>query len=145
MIPIASILIGMFVKNPLLKMVLIGMGGANLLNKMGHEAIDRRHPDMQEQLQRSQYKQYADEPLDPRIKDPVLKSNILVATIDNVPCTITIPENAARAYACGALPLNTLANAILARNDRQQTLAEENYRNVRTTLEQERNPGISLK
>ena len=29
----------MFVKNPLLKMMLIGMGGANLLNKAGHEAL----------------------------------------------------------------------------------------------------------
>ena len=33
MMPIAAILAGMFVKNPLLKMTLIGMGGANLLNK----------------------------------------------------------------------------------------------------------------
>lgn len=39
MMPIAAILAGMFVKNPLLKMTLIGMGGANLLNKAGHEAL----------------------------------------------------------------------------------------------------------
>lgn len=41
MLPLASILVGMFVRNPLLKMVLIGMGGANLVNKIGHEAIER--------------------------------------------------------------------------------------------------------
>lgn len=35
MLPLASILVGMFVRNPLLKMVLIGMGGANLVNKIG--------------------------------------------------------------------------------------------------------------
>ncbi len=40
MMPIASIVAGMFVKNPILKMVLIGMGGMNLLNKAGHEALD---------------------------------------------------------------------------------------------------------
>ena len=39
MMPIASIVAGMFVKNPILKMVLIGMGGMNLLNKAGHEAL----------------------------------------------------------------------------------------------------------
>ena len=36
MLPLASIVAGMFVRNPILKMVLIGMGGLNLLNKAGH-------------------------------------------------------------------------------------------------------------
>src|SRR5699024_5247011 len=39
-IPMASILVGLFVKNPVLKMLMIGLGGANLLNKAGHEAIE---------------------------------------------------------------------------------------------------------
>ena len=39
LLPIASIVAGIFVRNPLLKMLLIGMGGANLLNKAGHEAL----------------------------------------------------------------------------------------------------------
>ena len=39
MMPIAAIFAGMFVKNPLLKMMLVGLGGANLLNKAGHEAL----------------------------------------------------------------------------------------------------------
>ncbi len=66
MMPIAAILAGMFVKNPLLKMTLIGMGGANLLNKAG-------------------------------------------------------------AYQAGALPLNTLANAVLAKSDQMRQMAEHNY------------------
>lgn len=41
LLPIASIVAGMFIKNPLLKMLLIGLGGANLLNKVGHEALGR--------------------------------------------------------------------------------------------------------
>ena len=40
LMPLASIVAGMFVRNPILKMVLVGMGGLNLLNKAGHEAID---------------------------------------------------------------------------------------------------------
>lgn len=142
MIPLASILLGMFVKNPLLKMVLIGMGGANLLNKMGHEAIDR---EMGIQPKATQYKQYADEELNPRIVNPILKGNTLIATIDNVPCSVTIPDNAAAAYAAGALPLNTLANAILARHDQMKALAESNYRNVEITTEQQQERGIVLR
>ena len=38
LLPIASIVAGMFVRNPLLKMLLIGLGGANLLNKAGQKA-----------------------------------------------------------------------------------------------------------
>lgn len=40
LMPLASIVAGMFVRNPIMKMVLIGMGGLNLINKAGHEAID---------------------------------------------------------------------------------------------------------
>ena len=64
LIPMASIVAGLFIKNPILKMVLIGMGGMNLVNK------------------------------------------------------------------AGALPLNTLANAVLARHEANSQLAQENYRQV---------------
>jgi hypothetical protein len=136
MIPIASILIGMFVDNPLLKMVLIGMGGANLINKVGHEAIERQQPTQQ-------YKQYADEELNPRITNPVVQGNTLVASIDNVPCSVTITENAAQAYASGALPLNTLANAVLAKYD--QTYSVNNAQNIDMNSTVNRDRGITLR
>ncbi len=142
LIPLASILLGLFVRNPLLKMVLIGMGGANLINKMGHEAIDR---EIGVQPKPTQYKQYADEELNPRIENPTLKGNTLIATIDNVPCSVTIPDNAAAAYAAGALPLNTLANAILARHDQMKELAQSNYRNVEITTGQQQERGMALR
>lgn len=118
MIPLASILLGLFIKNPLLKMLLIGMGGANLINKMSHEAIDR-----QEAKERSNYKAYADEPLNERIREPAISGNVMVATIDGVPCQVILPENAAKAYAYGTLPLNTLANAVLAKHDQGNPMA----------------------
>jgi hypothetical protein len=136
MIPIASILMGMFVDNPLLKMVLIGMGGANLVNKIGHEAIERQQPTQQ-------YKQYADEELNPRITNPVVQGNTLVASIDNVPCSVTITENAAQAYASGALPLNTLANAVLAKYD--QTYSVNNAQNIDMNATVNRDRGITLR
>ena len=135
MMPIAAILAGMFVKNPLLKMTLIGMGGANLLNKAGHEALANKREGNDGNAvsygnttaQSVQYKSYPDEPLNPRITNPVLQGNCLVATIDRVPYTIQLPEHVVGAYQAGALPLNTLANAVLAKSDRMRQMAERNY------------------
>ena len=144
MMPIAAILAGMFVKNPLLKMTLIGMGGANLLNKAGHEALANKQESNDRNAvsydnttsQAVQYNSYPDEPLNPRIANPVLQGNCLVATIDRVPYTIQLPEHVVGAYQAGALPLNTLANAVLAKSDQTRQMAERNYgeqevRNVR--------------
>ena len=135
MMPIAAILAGMFVKNPLLKMTLIGMGGANLLNKAGHEALANKQESNDGNAvsydnttsQAVQYKSYPDEPLNPRIVNPVLQGNCLVATIDRVPYTIQLPEHVVGAYQAGALPLNTLANAVLAKSDQMRQMAERNY------------------
>lgn len=127
--PIASIVAGMFVKNPILKMVLIGMGGMNLLNKAGHEALDnfktQDHP--QQAGGRVNYRIYPEEPLNARIQNPEIRANCLIATIDRVPCTIALPEKVVDAYRQGALPLNTLANAVLAKNDQMRQIASEKY------------------
>ena len=133
MMPIAAVLAGMFVKNPLLKMTLIGMGGANLLNKAGHEALANKQEGNESNVALGsntntvRYKSYPDEPLNPRITNPVLQGNCLVATIDKVPYTIQLPEHVVGAYQAGALPLNTLANSILAKSDQMRLVAERNY------------------
>lgn len=130
-IPMASVLVGLFVKNPVLKMLMIGLGGANLLNKAGHEAIDwKRNEDNSRPVSENrpvQYRTYPDEPLNPRISNPILKGNNLIATIDRVPCTIQLPEKVVAAYQAGALPLNTLANAILAKSDQTRAMMERNF------------------
>lgn len=123
LIPMASIVAGLFIKNPILKMVLIGMGGMNLLNKAGHESIERHNnPDG------VRFKRYDDEELNPRITSPVINGNCLIANIDRTPCSVTLPDNVVTAYQSGALPLNTLANAVLARHEANSQLARENYR-----------------
>ncbi len=130
LMPLASIVAGMFVRNPILKMVLVGMGGLNLLNKAGHEAIDNHKGIGQAQdasMGRVNYKIYPDEPLNPRISQPQIKGNCLIATIDKVPCTIALTDNVVDAFNQGALPLNTLANAVLVKNDQMRQLASENY------------------
>ena len=133
MLPIASIVAGMFIRNPLLKMLLIGLGGANLLNKAGHEALEKRRTEGNRNTATTdrevKYKRYADEPLDPRIASPVLQGSTLVATIDGIPCTVQLSPTVADAYRTGALPLNTLANAVLAQSDRLRAAAAQNYDN----------------
>ena len=129
LMPLASIVAGMFVRNPIMKMVLIGMGGLNLLNKAGHEAIDDHRGVSQGvgSSMRANYKVYQDEELNARIIQPQIKGNCLIATIDKVPCTIALPDKVVDAYNQGALLLNTLANAVLAKNDQMRQLASENY------------------
>ena len=123
LIPVASVVAGLFVKNPVLKMVLIGMGGLNLVNKAGHESLERhKNPDG------PRFKRYDDQELNPRITGPVINGNCLVANIDRTPCSVMLPDNVVAAYQSGALPLNTLANAVLARHDANSLMAQENYR-----------------
>lgn len=123
LIPMASVVAGLFVKNPVLKMVLIGMGGLNLVNKAGHESLERHNnPDG------PRFKRYEDQELNPRITGPVINGNCLVANIDRTPCSVMLPDNVVAAYQSGALPLNTLANAVLARHDTNSLMAQENYR-----------------
>ena len=122
LMPIAAIVMGMFVRNPLLKMLLIGLGGANLLNKATHEIIGET-PSSKE----VRYRPYADERLNARISHPQLNGNLLVATIDGIPCTVTLQNSVVDAHQKGALPLNTLANAVLAKYDEQRLEVEQNY------------------
>ena len=133
LLPIASIVAGIFVKNPMLKMLLIGLGGANLLNKAGHEALGKERTERNGNVattdKKVQYRRYPDEPLNPRIVNPVLQGNTLIATIDHVPCTVQLNSTVADAYRAGALPLNTLANAVLVQSDRLRQMASQNYDN----------------
>lgn len=135
MIPLASIIAGMLVRNPLLKMTLVGLGGATLLNKAGHEELERREP-------RARFVTYEDEPQNDRIRDTEIRGSTMVATIDGIPVTVTLPPQVTEAYHSGALPMGTLANAILRRCDEMQQIGgarerfEEESRDISRTLAQ---------
>ena len=128
LVPIASIMAGLFVKNPLLKMTLIGLGGANLLNKAGHEQLAKREGIEQQVPSQVRYVQYEDEQMDPRIRDAQVRGNTLIATLDGIPVTIALPEKVVDAYNQGALPLGRLANAVLERCDRLQQIDDARER-----------------
>lgn len=118
LLPVAAILSGSFIRNPMLKIPLLLWGGANLVNKMGQEGLSeyRQKPE-QDERQGVRYKRYEDENLNERIKNPHIEGNVIVMDIDNIPRVVTLPNNAVAAYQAGALPLNTLANAILAKSE----------------------------
>lgn len=122
-VPIAAVVAGMFTGNPLLKLLLMGLGGFNLMNKVGHAALQAGNvPET-----KNRYKTYEDEPLNPRISNPAITGNSMVMDIDRVPHTVQLPDTVVEAYNLGALPLNVLANAILARQDMSRRMASQNY------------------
>lgn len=141
LLPFGAIFAGLFVKNPLLKMLLIGLGGANILNKTGHEILDNAGVSTQQRPKR--YVQHADELLSERIEQPAMKGNALVATIDKKPCVIYIDEQSADAYYQGKLPLNVLCNAVLRKYDEQQAQVRQNFdRSVEQQEQQQLSRGI---
>ena len=132
---IGCILVGIFTKNKLMKMLFLALAGGNLISKAlgGGSGVgsSRSRP--------VRYREYSDEPLDPRISKPVLRGRTLVADIDGVPSVITINDEVVDAYEKGKLPLNTLANAVLRKYDEQRQAVEENYsRHVAEDVSKER-------
>ena len=121
-LPIASIFAAMFVKNPLIKMLMVGLGGASLLKSAGNEVLSYGNPN-----DNKVYKKYLDEPLNSRLSEPAIKGSSLFVDIDNIPTVINISKEAAIAYRDGNLPLNTLANSVLVKYDQQKQTAETNY------------------
>ena len=121
-LPIASIFAAMFVKNPLIKMLMVGLGGASLLKSAGTEVLSYGNPN-----DNKVYKRYLDEPLNSRLSEPAIKGSSLFVDIDNIPMVINISKEAAIAYRDGHLPLNTLANSVLVKYDQQKQTAETNY------------------
>ena len=124
MIPLAALISGTFIKNPLLKIPLMLYGGANLVNKVGQEAMDeyRQEHGLATGVR---YKQYPDEPLNERITNPHIESNVLIVDIDHVPRIVTLPPSLVDAYQAGAVPLNTLANRILAKTEQMELQSAE--------------------
>ena len=139
MMPLAALIGGSFIKNPFLKIPMMLFGGVNLVNRIGQEALSdyRQEHGLMPQQQQVRYKQYADEELNPRITKPHVEGNVLIVDIDHVPRIVTMPPSLTDAYHSGAIPLNTLANHILAKTDQmQQTTVEQQSQDVSSRYEQ---------
>ena len=141
-LPLAAVAAGMFSHNPLLKLMLMGFGGVNLLNNAGHEALGLSTP----KATPRNYKQYADEPLNPRLNNVFMRGHSLIADIDNRPVVINISDTVVDAYEKKAIPLNTLANAVLRKYDENRSVASNTYDKSLAALEsQEQQRSYGLK
>lgn len=123
-LPLASVCAGVFVKNPLLRLMLMGYGGLNILNSAGHAALKQKDSSNQKA---KVYKTYDDEPLNPRLSQPVMKGRAMLVSIDGTAQKIDISDDAVEAYEQGKVPLNTLANAVLKKFDEQRQSAAQLY------------------
>ena len=151
LLPLAAILFGSTVKSPLLKWPLIALGVSSLFNKAGQETLSkyRGEATQQEQSQLpSQFRQYADETLNPRITHPFINdNNQLIMNIDRIPRVINVSPSLIDAYKAGALPINTLANHVLDRVDQMQQIAVEAQQTASQRYEQaqERDQGRGIR
>ena len=108
-------------------------GGANLVNKMGQEALSEYRSQGEQTTNATKYKRYDDEVLNARLRNPQIEGNVLLVDIDNVPRLVTLPQTVVDAYKEGALPINAIANRILAKTDQ---FTETNQREVLNVSEQ---------
>lgn len=143
-LPIASILMGMFISNPILKMMMIGLGGANLLNKGVHEAMEKEDEQQQRNSGRVyKYDTLTPEPLNKRVSSPEVNGDIVVMQIDGKPYCVTIDANTASLYKQGMIPLNNLCNKIVSIYDRQgESQSAQQSQNIAITETQERSRGL---
>lgn len=142
-LPLAAIATGLFSKNPLVRLMLMGFGGLNILNNAGHEALGLSEP---KNAIPKNYKQYADEPLNPRLSNVFMRGRSLIADIDNKPVVINISDKAVDAYEKKAVPLNTLANAVLRKYDERMATASSSYdRNIAALESQDQQRSYGLK
>ena len=134
MMPLAALVSGTFVSNPLMKIPLMLYGGASLFNTVGQEALNDYRKDNGEQPV-SHYKRYADEELDKRLKNPQIEGNVLLVDLDNVPRLVTLPQSVIDAYNEGALTVNTIANRILVKADQTAISNRQGLQNASESYE----------
>ena len=144
MMPLAALICGSFIKNPLLKLPMMLYGGASLFNSMGQEALSGYRKE-HHAVTTGHYKRYVDEELDKRIANPQIEGSVLLMDIDNVPRIVTLPQSVIEAYHEGALTVNTIANRILAHTDQMTTEQQRSHTSserYEQSLEREHSRGI---
>lgn len=129
--------------NPLLKFMMLGLGGAMLLNNASK--VVRGETVGYDRSQKF-YKRYEDEPLSPRLSNVEMKGNTILADIDGVPTILTIKsDRVLDAYNKGAIPLNTLCNAVLRKFDDMEVKTVQNYEQVAAQNQENQQQQVKLR
>lgn len=141
-LPIACLLMAVGMKrNPLLKLMLLLYGGGTLLSGAGRDtgSVPASLQDTRVEQPASVYKQYEDQPLNGRIgKDVTISGGAMAATIDGRLYHIPLTPAMLDAYEKGAVPLNTMANAVLQRMDQLREQAEQRFAEASVSVTPER-------
>ena len=155
LVPLGAMLLGLFVKNPILKLALVGLGGANLLNKLSSEANSRMEGvdnsnGLSASLSQSQFLKYENQDLNPRITNLTIENGVMYADVDKVPVIVPLTMRMKAAYEEGSLPLNTLANSVLPKLDElrfQQSADQIQQNQVAQTYDRnlQQDQGIKIK
>ena len=128
MLPLGLIMAGLFVSkrsHPVLKLLLLVLGAALLLGNANAAVHGKEATRIGQQ---PSYKRYEEEELNPRIKNPQIKGNTLIADIDGNHLVLTINEDRAiDAFQKGAVPFNNLCNAALRSYDEQGGWSSRSY------------------
>ena len=135
LISFACIIGGMMVKHPLLKMLLLCVGGLGILNRAAQHTLGK---DATSRAVRPCYQHYDEEDLDPRIQCHKIHGHYLLADIDNCPYKILLDDNTLNAYERGALPMSVIGNEVLRRFDSQrQALSTAYNKNINDQIEEQ--------
>lgn len=138
LLPLGLLMAGLFVSkrsHPILKLLLLALGGMLLLGN-ANDAVHGREKTQPQA--RPTYRRYEEEALDPRIRDPHVIGNTLVAEVDGHHLVLTINEDQVLdAYGKGVIPLNNLCNAALRSYDEQGGVAARYEREMALTEKQE--------
>ena len=155
LVPLGAMLLGLFVKNPILKLALVGLGGANLLNKLSSEANSRMEgvdnsKGLSASHSQSQFLKYENQDLNPRITNLTIENGVMYADVDKVPVIVPLTMKLKAAYEEGSLPLNTLANSVLPKLDElrfQQSADQIQQNQVAQTYDRnlQQDQGIKIK
>ncbi len=135
MFSLAAIFGGMMVRNPLLKLLLIGLGGASILNRAAHASLGQQ-PARADAVRT--YRQYDKETLNKRIVVHRMVGNTLVADIDGRALMFDIDDDTVDAYERGALPLENIANQVLKQYDAMDKSAIHSFDKAMDNDENER-------
>lgn len=144
LLPVSAIILSLFVKSKFLKFLLLGMGGANLLNKLAHESMEKDGISTSNQTKK--YVTHTPESQDSRIRDVEIKGNTMLASIDGSPYVITLDDRTIDAYYKGVLPKENIANAVLRQFD-DQAVIHANAANYERTMAQseDRRQNVGIK
>ena len=132
-LPLLMVFGSLFCHNPIMKYLLLGLGGLGFLGQSNKELQGREGTSRT----LSTYKRYPDEPTDGRIVFNGIKGQDIAVTIDGNPFVVQLDPFTIDSYNRGAVSQGALCNAVLKAYDEQYSGVSERYERVVNQQEQE--------